>query len=319
MRQTLLYTIKKLLWTVPILVGITFLSFGLGLIARGDPATNRASADPDYIPTEAEIQALREELELDDPVLVQYGRWMAGVVRGDLGQSLIDDKPVLGELLRLLPNTLLPNTLLLSVLALAVIAVAGLAGGLLLALFRDSFLDLLGRVLLVLLMSVPGFCMAYFLIWLLAQKLHILPTSGAESLASFVMPCLAVSIGSACVVIRLFRSSLLGEMSKNYILTAQAKGLRRSQIILRHGLRNALTPSVSYVANTFGGLLGGSMITESVFSVPGIGSYALAAINNRDYIAIQGYVLFTGFAFVLTCLLADLLCAWLNPRIRLEG
>lgn len=239
---------------------------------------------------------------------------MAGVVRGDLGQSLIDDKPVLGELLRLLPNTLL-----LSVLALAVIAVAGLAGGLLLALFRDSFLDLLGRVLLVLLMSVPGFCMAYFLIWLLAQKLHILPTSGAESLASFVMPCLAVSIGSACVVIRLLRSSLLGEMSKNYILTAQAKGLRRSQIILRHGLRNALTPSVSYVANTFGGLLGGSMITESVFSVPGIGSYALAAINNRDYIAIQGYVLFTGFAFVLTCLLADLLCAWLNPRIRLEG
>lgn len=314
MRQTLLYTIKKLLWTVPILVGITFLAFGLGLIARGDPATNRASADPDYIPTEAEIQALREELGLDDPVLVQYGRWMAGVVRGDLGQSLIDDKPVLGELLRLLPNTLL-----LSVLALAVIAVAGLAGGLLLALFRDSFLDLLGRVLLVLLMSVPGFCMAYFLIWLLAQKLHILPTSGAESLASFVMPCLAVSIGSACVVIRLLRSSLLGEMSKNYILTAQAKGLRRSQIILRHGLRNALTPSVSYVANTFGGLLGGSMITESVFSVPGIGSYALAAINNRDYIAIQGYVLFTGFAFVPACLLADLLCAWLNPRIRLEG
>lgn len=314
MRRTILYTLKKLLWTLPILVGITFLAFGLGLIARGDPATNRASADPDYIPTEAEIQALREELGLDDPVLVQYGRWMAGVVRGDLGQSLIDDKPVGEELLRLLPNTLL-----LSVLALLVIAVAGLAGGLLLALFRDRFLDLLGRVLLVFLMSVPGFCMAYFLIWLLAQRLHVLPTSGAESLASFVMPCLAVSIGSACVVIRLLRASILGEMGKNYMLTAQAKGLRRDQIMLRHGLRNGLTPSVSYVANTFGGLLGGSMITESVFSVPGIGSYALTAIQKRDYIAIQGYVLFTGFAFVLVCLLADLLCAWLNPRIRLEG
>lgn len=314
MRRTILYTLKKLLWTLPILVGITFLAFGLGLIARGDPATNRASADPDYIPTEAEIQALREELGLDDPVLVQYGRWMAGVVWGDLGQSLIDDKPVGEELLRLLPNTLL-----LSVLALLVIAVAGLAGGLLLALFRDRFLDLLGRVLLVFLMSVPGFCMAYFLIWLLAQRLHVLPTSGAESLASFVMPCLAVSIGSACVVIRLLRASILGEMGKNYMLTAQAKGLRRDQIMLRHGLRNGLTPSVSYVANTFGGLLGGSMITESVFSVPGIGSYALTAIQKRDYIAIQGYVLFTGFAFVLVCLLADLLCAWLNPRIRLEG
>lgn len=314
MHQTILYTIKKLLWTVPILVGITLLAFGLGLIARGDPATNRASADPDYIPTEAEIQALRKEMGLDDPILVQYGRWMAGVVRGDLGHSLIDDKPVLGELLRLLPNTLL-----LSVLALLVIVTAGLTGGLLLALFRDSFLDLLGRVILVFLMSVPGFCMAYFLIWLLAQRLHILPTSGAESLASFVMPCLAVSIGSACVTIRLLRASILGEMGKNYILTAQAKGLRRRPIMLRHGLRNALTPSVTYVANIFGGLLGGSMITESVFSVPGIGSYALTAIQKRDYIAIQGYVLYTGFAFVLACLLADLLCAWLNPRIRLGG
>lgn len=314
MHQTVVYTIKKLLWTVPILIGITFLAFGLGLIARGDPATNRASTDPDYIPTEAEIQALREELGLDDPVLIQYGRWVGGVIRGDLGQSLMDDKPVLGELLRLLPNTLL-----LSVLALLVIVTAGFTGGLLLALFRDSLLDLLGRVILVFLMSVPGFCMAYFLIWLLAQKLHVLPTSGAESLASFVMPCLAVSVGSACVVIRLLRSSILGEMSKNYILTAQAKGLRRYQLILRHGLRNALTPSVTYVANTFGGLLGGSMITESVFSVPGIGSYALTAIHNRDYIAIQGYVLFTGFAFVMACLLADLLCAWLNPKIRLGG
>ena len=110
-----------------------------------------------------------------------------------------------------------------------------------------------------------------------------------------------------------------GELSKNYILTAQAKGLRRGQLISRHALRNSLVPSITYIANTFGGLLGGSMITESVFSVPGIGSYALTAINNRDYIAIQGYVLFTGVVFVLVCLLADLICAWLNPQIRLGG
>ena len=133
------------------------------------------------------------------------------------------------------------------------------------------------------------------------------------------MPCLAISIGSACVVIRLLRSSILGELGKNYILTAQAKGLRRGQLISRHALRNSLVPSITYIANTFGGLLGGSMITESVFSVPGIGSYALTAINNRDYIAIQGYVLFTGVVFVLVCLLADLICAWLNPQIRLGG
>lgn len=312
MNGTLRYLLKKVVWTIPILLGITLLAFGLGLVARGDPATNRASADPDYIPTEEEIQALREELGLDDPVLVQYTRWIGGVLRGDLGTSLIDDKPVLGELRRLLPNTLL-----LSVLALAVIVVVGFLGGILLTLFRDTFLDIGGRVLLVFLMSIPGFCLAYFMIWLFAQKLRVLPTSGADSMASFVMPCLAAAIGSACVVVRLLRSSLLGELSKNYVLTAQAKGLDRRQVIFRHALRNALVPSITYIANTFGGLLGGSMITESVFSVPGIGSYALTAINNRDYVAIQGYVLFTGCAFVLVCLAADLLCACLNPQIRL--
>lgn len=314
MNQPLRYTIKKLLWTLPILLGITFLAFGLGMIARGDPATTRASADPDYIPTEEEIQELRAEMGLDDPIFVQYGRWVWNVAHGDLGESYIDDKPVLDELLRLLPNTLL-----LSGMALLVILVVGFSGGVLLALFRDTFLDLAGRVVLVFLMSIPGFCLAYFMIWLFAQKLRILPTSGAETLACFLMPCLAISIGSACVVIRLLRSSILGELSKNYILTAQAKGLGRSQLIIRHALRNSLVPSITYIANTIGGLLGGSMITESVFSVPGIGSYALAAINNRDYIAIQGYVLFTGFVFVLVCLIADLLCAWLNPQIRLGG
>lgn len=155
------------------------------------------------------------------PILVQYGRWIWNAAHGDLGESYIDDKPVLGEILRLLPNTLL-----LSGMALLVITVVGLAGGLLLTLFRDKFIDLLGRVLLVFLMSIPGFCLAYFMIWLFAQKLRILPTSGAETLSCFLMPCLAISIGSACVVIRLLRSSILGELSKNYILTRQAKGLR---------------------------------------------------------------------------------------------
>ena len=156
MNQTLRYTAKIILWTIPILVGITFLAFGLGLVARGDPATNRASADPNYIPTEEEIQELRAEMGLDDPILVQYGRWIWNAAHGDLGESYIDDKPVLGEILRLLPNTLL-----LSGMALLVITVVGLAGGLLLTLFRDKFIDLLGRVLLVFLMSIPGFSLFY--------------------------------------------------------------------------------------------------------------------------------------------------------------
>lgn len=308
------YAAKKILWTVPILAGITFLAFGLSLTARGDPALARLSVDPDYIPSKEEIQVLREEMGLNDPILVQYGRWIAGAVHGDLGVSYIDGKPVLNEMLRLLPNTLL-----LSVLSLALIAALGLSGGILLALFRDRLPDVLGRTLLVFLMSVPGFCLAYFMIWLFAQKLKLLPTSGTEPITAFIMPCLALALGPACVTARLLRSSILGELSRDYILTARAKGLGRPQLILRHALRNALIPSVTYITNTFGGLLGGSMITETVFSIPGAGSYALAAINNRDYIALQGYVLFTGFAFVLVCLVSDFLCACLNPQIRLGG
>ena len=169
MNQTLHYIGKKLLWTIPILLGITLLAFALGLIARGDPAVNRASADPDYIPTEEEIQALREELGLDDPVLIQYGRWLGGVLRGDLGRSLIDDKPVLDELLRLLPNTLL-----LSVLALAVIAAAGLLGGICLSLFRDSFLDVAGRVVLAGKVAIVAVTLPLFqsLVELLAELLR---------------------------------------------------------------------------------------------------------------------------------------------------
>jgi peptide/nickel transport system permease protein len=310
--DTLRYIMTKIFLAIPILIGITLLAFGLGLIARGDPALARLTVDPDYIPTEEEVQALREEMGLTDPIFIQYGRWISGVVKGDLGESYLDDKPVLSEMLRLLPNTLL-----LSFMSLTLIVVLGLLGGILLVVFQDRLFDVIGRILSIFIMSVPGFCLAYFMIWVFAQKLKLLPTSGTEPMTAFIMPCLALALSSACLVARLLRSSILGELVQDYALTARAKGLRKSQLVFRHTLRNALTPSVTHIANVFGGFLGGSMITESIFSIPGIGTYALTAINNRDYTAIQGYVLFTGFAFVLVCLLSDLICSYLNPQIRL--
>lgn len=312
MNDTLRYIMTKIFLAIPILIGITLLAFGLGLIARGDPALARLTVDPDYIPTEEEVQALREEMGLTDPIFIQYGRWISGVVKGDLGESYLDDKPVLSEMLRLLPNTLL-----LSFMSLTLIVVLGLLGGILLVVFQDRLFDVMGRILSIFIMSVPGFCLAYFMIWVFAQKLKLLPTSGTEPMTAFIMPCLALALSSACLVARLLRSSILGELVQDYALTARAKGLRKSQLVFRHTLRNALTPSVTHIANVFGGFLGGSMITESIFSIPGIGTYALTAINNRDYTAIQGYVLFTGFAFVLVCLLSDLICSYLNPQIRL--
>ena len=177
MNRTIYYIKKKIIWTIPILIGITFLAFSLGLMGRGDPATTRASADPNYIPTEEEIEEIREEMGLNDPILIQYIHWIKDVLHGDFGTSYIDDKPVFNEMMRLMPNTIL-----LSVMSLIVIVILGLIGGVLLAWFQDHFVDFAGRIALVFFMSIPGFCLAYFMIWLFAQKLHILPTSGAETM-----------------------------------------------------------------------------------------------------------------------------------------
>lgn len=161
MNSTLYYIKKKILWTIPILIGITFLAFSLGLMGKGDPATTRASADPNYIPTEEEIEEIREEMGLNDSIFVQYIHWMEDVLHGDFGTSYIDDKPVFEEMMRLMPNTLI-----LSVMSLSLIIVLGLIGGIFLAWFQDRFLDLTGRIALVFFMSIPGFCLAYFMIWL---------------------------------------------------------------------------------------------------------------------------------------------------------
>lgn len=314
MRITTKYIGKKLISAILVLLGISLLAFSLGLMGKGDPALTRLTADPNYIPSNQEIQILREEMGLEDSYLVQYGRWLTGVVQGDLGQSYINDKVVKDELLRLLPSTII-----LSVSSLILIVISGMLGGVIMVIFYNRFLDWFGRILLVVFISLPGFCLAYFMIWVFAQQLKWLPTSGTAGISSYIMPCIVLSLGSSGVAAKLLRSSFLGELGKNYILTARAKGLNYNKAIIFHGLRNSMIPFVTYIANNFGGLLGGTMIIESIFSIPGIGSYALSAIGNRDYIALQGYVLFTGFIYVLVSLVSDIICAYLNKQINLEG
>lgn len=313
MHHSTKYALKKLLYAIPILIGISFLAFILGYISKGDPATVLLTADPDYLPTAEEILALQTQMGINDPIWQQYGRWIIDIVHGDLGTSLITNRSVLTEMQRLAPNTLI-----LAGTTLLVVIVCGLTGGILLAHFHNSVFDYIGRCVLVALMSLPGFCMAYLLIWLFAQKLKILPTSGTDNWLSYIMPCAVLSIGSACVVARLLRGSILNEKQKHYSLTATAKGLSPWQVLINHNLRNSLNPTITYSANIFGGLLGGSMIIESIFAVPGLGSYALSAISSRDYVALQGYVLYTGCVYVLVCLLADIICAYINPQINLE-
>lgn len=314
MHSSLNYTCQKAGQALLILVGITLFAFILGVLAPGDPAVNRLTADPDYIPTPEEIEYLRAEFGLGQPIPVQYFKWLSKVVKGDLGQSYLNDKPVLNEIL-----IRLPNTLKISFFSLFLIILLSIPGGLFMSYWHNRPPDLVSSFISIIIVSIPGFALAYMLIWIFSQQLHLLPSSGAQGMQNFILPVLTVSLSSAFFSMRLLRSSLLGELGKGYVLTARSKGLSRLNILVKHTLRNAMIPNVTSAANTFGALLGGSIICETIFAVPGVGAYALKAIGGRDYIAIQGYVLFTGFAFVVVNLIADLICAWLNPQMRLGG
>lgn len=308
------YCIRKLLTMIPVLLGISIVAFALGKLSPGDPAieTLRRIAVED--PTAEQIEAMREEMGLLDPVPVQYGTWLKHALSGDLGESYLDGTPIGAELLRRLPVTVR-----LSLLALFWTLLFGLSGGICMAWHQNSAADKVLSGVAVFLLSIPGFWLAIFAIILFSEILHWLPTSGIDSWRSYLMPSLVLAASNIGVTARLTRASLLKEMGQHYALVASSKGLSRRSVLTKHAFRNSLVPVVTLVGNYFGGILGGSAIVESIFAVPGIGKYALDAIYTRDYLVIQGYVLFTGATFVLVTLAIDLLYAVINPKIRLEG
>ena len=308
------YSLKRMLSAVPVLLGISIIAFILGVLTPGDPARMALERDGVSEVTAEAVEAKREELGLNDPVPVQYGRWLLGGLRGDLGTSYSDNTSVSGELLRRLPVTLK-----LTGCSLLLVVVFGITGGIVAAACSGRAADTGFKLLTNLLLSFPSFWLAILLIMIFAENLKVLPTSGMGTWKHWVLPAVTLSGANIAMTQRLMRSSLLTEFGKQYMLAANAKGNRKWYVLFAHAVPNAIIPVITLIGNYVGGILGGSFIIENIFSLPGIGSYALSAIHSRDYPVIQGYVMVTGCTFVLISLAVDLLCAALNPKMRLGG
>jgi peptide/nickel transport system permease protein len=309
------YIGKRLLALIPVLLGITLAAFLLGRIAPGDPVDDALFQIGVEFPTEEDRADMRAQLGLDQPLAVQYFNWLGSVLRGDLGRSYINNKDIAKELARRFPITLK-----VSLSALLTAVIFGVGSGVLMAACRGTWLDRFLRMISTLLLSVPGFWLALFLITLFAEQLHWLPTSGLDrGVLSLVLPSFALAAANIGSTSRVTRGNILAQLGEQYIVVANAKGLSQKAVVLGHAFRNSLVPIITLIGNYFGGILGGSTIIESIFALPGLGSYVLSSIQNRDYPVIQGYVLITGTTFVLITLLIDLLYIAADPKIRIQG
>lgn len=309
------YIFRRLLVLIPVLIGITLAAFLLGRIAPGDPVDEALARINIEFPTEEDRAKMRGELGLDRSLPVQYFSWLAKVLGGDLGRSHVGNKDIAEELMRRLPITMK-----LSMSALASAIVFGVGGGVLMAMFKDTWLDNILKFLSTLLLTVPGFWLALFLITIFAEQLGWLPTSGLDrGVVSFILPAFALSAGNIGSTSRVTRGNIVSQLGEQYIVVANAKGLSQKAVVIGHAFRNSLIPIITLIGNYFGGILGGSTIIENIFAIPGLGSYVLSSIQNRDYPVIQGYVLITGTTFVLITLVIDLLYIAVNPKIRIQG
>lgn len=303
------FLIRRLLWSGPVLLGVLTLVFFLIHLIPGDPIDvmlgERAA--------EADRAALREALHLDDPILTQYGRFLAGVARGDLGRSLVSQRPVAGLIL-----ARYPATLQLAAAALLLSLSIALPLGILSAVRPRTAVDAGGLLFSLFGVSMPTFWLGPLLIILFSLKLDWLPVSGRHGIASLVLPALTLGLGMSAILVRMTRSSLLEIFPKEFVLTARAKGLPERRVILRHALRNALIPLLTVVGLQIGALLTGSIITETIFSWPGLGRLTIQAIQSRDYPLVQGCILAIALTYLLVNLLIDLLYAAVDPRVQYE-
>jgi peptide/nickel transport system permease protein len=306
------YLAKRL---AAILPTIFFIIFTLQQLLPGDAATIMAGEDQDP----NVIAYLRQKLHLDEPIPVRYGYWIWGVLHGDLGESLRIQEPVLGLILQKLPVTLE-----LAAMAMLIALVIGIPAGIVSAIGKDSVWDYAANVVALWGLSTPNFWLGILMILLFSVQLGWLPASGYVSpfedlrgnLAAMIMPAFVLGNAIAALLMRHTRSAMLQVLNADYVRTARAKGLDERTVVLKHALRNALTPIITLGALEFGTLLSGAVLTEQVFSIPGFGKLIVDAVFNRDYAVVQGVVLFTSTVYIVLNLLADLAYFLVNPRLR---
>lgn len=300
---------RRLLLTVPVLIGVATLVFTLLHLVPGDPAEamlGEAAAQTD-------VADLRRSLGLDQPLVRQYARFLTGLTRGDLGTSFRYGTPVADEILQRLPRTI---DLALASMSVAILLAVPL--GILGAVYRGRAIDQAAMTVSLLGISMPNFWLGPLLAILFAVVLGWLPVSGTGDWRHLVLPAVTLGTALAAVTARMTRASLIEELRELYVVAAQARGVSRRRAVLRHALRNSLIPVVTILGLQFGAVLTGTIITETIFAWPGIGRLLIQAINFRDYPLVQGCILFIAATYVLVNLAVDLAYGWLDPRVRVE-
>lgn len=307
------YIIKRILMLVPILFGVSLLVYSILYLSPGDPATLVLGEQA----TAAQIAAKQEEMGLNDPFIIQYFNYMKGYVVGDFGISFKTGRPVSEEIF-----AVFPNTVLLTVSAMTIALLIAIPTGIVAATKQYSVLDNVSTIFALLGVSMPNFWLGLMLIAFVAINVDGIPTSQmntnsvGELLMSLILPAITLGTGGAAIIMRMTRSSMLEVIRQDYIRTARAKGVTEKKVIRKHALSNALIPIVTVVGLQFGFLLGGAVLTETVFAWPGMGKYMVDAIKTRDIPVVLAAVIFMAVVFTVVNLFVDILYAFLDPRIK---
>jgi len=309
------YIARRLLLMIPVIVMVALLTFLLIRLIPGDPAGQMLGLDA----TMQEIEEVRQEMGLDQPLYKQFLIWAGNVIKGDLGHSIFLNQPVSTAIVEHLECTIS-----LALLALTYSVLVAIPIGVIAAVKQNAWQDKLVMSFALFGVSAPSFWLGLMAIFIFAVYLGWFPSQGYEMLADgfrqwlwfIILPALSLGIQTAALIARMTRSSMLEVLRQDYIRTARAKGLKENRVIFKHALKNGLIPVLTVVGMTLGQLLGGAVITETVFSLPGIGQLVITAIKNRDYPMVQGVIMFIAVIYVCANLLVDILYGWFDPRIK---
>jgi peptide/nickel transport system permease protein len=304
----LTWVLRRILAVVPVLFGVSLAVFSMLFLVPGDPVKMMLA---EFVTTPDQIAQMRAQLHLDEPILKQYGRFVANAVRGDLGTSIRSRRPVTTEI-----GENVASTAQLALAAMLVAVGLGIPLGLIAALSRSSWLDAASMGAALLGVSMPSFWLGLLLIFVFSLHLAWFPATGGGDLHHLVLPAITLGMIAAAIIARLTRSSMLEVLGQDYVRTARAKGLGGFSVVVRHALKNALIPIITIFGLQFGNLLAGAVIVETVFSRPGLGRLIVGGILNKDFPLVQGVVLFVATTYVLINLLVDVAYAYADPRIR---
>lgn len=302
------YILKRLLWIIPVILGVTILVFTIMYLTPGDPAMIILGPNA----TEERLAQVREEMGLNGSYFQQLGNYLKQVfLKGDLGSSYYTKVSVTEQI-----KARLPYTLIIATISIILATAIGIPLGVLAATHHYSWIDNLSMFASLFCVSMPGFWFALILVSFFSLKLGLLPAVGLKSWTGYILPCASIAIGGAAGLARQTRSSMLEVIRQDYITTARAKGQTERKVIYKHALKNALIPIITVIGGMFGASLGGALIAETIFSIPGMGVYLTNAIAQRDYPIIQGGVLFISVCFCIIMLIVDIVYALVDPRIR---